>query len=386
MRLSRLKLMATSALQAAVLPLSNLLITTLGILRFNDANWGYYIEIQLWIIPLILLSNWGSRNYLIEVFSQKPATVAPEFLKNLCGRLILLPSAVVLLLFVPSNIAIWALLVILTQYIYLSYDGVTVFKERYKDRIIAEITGTIAFLVGLLFMPEFELQQLLMLQFASSLIKLMYMSVRLRDLKLWQGPLVFSLGETLKKGFPFLMIGFSGWLQSKSDLYMLSFLKGTSEIASYQLFIGGILVLHSAVSFMLDPLVKFIYRSKSSITFQISRFVLRTGLPMVILGLVLMSIGLQWLVPNKFGIESYIYGLSCLIPFLIYSPHIFSIYKAGQHQMMVKINIMGAIINGVVSWLLIPTMGVNGAILGTALSQVAVLPFILLAARKYLKP
>lgn len=373
MRLSRFRTIGTSALQGAILPLSSLISASLGIYIFGIENWGDFVFVQLMLLPITLICNWGSRNFLIRELSRDPSTIGEVFLTNLTSRTILLPLTFVLFAFLPFNTAILSAFVVVVQFFYLSLDGPTVFSEKFSKRITAELLGVLFFVTGLLAIAKFDVNLILIIQLGVISIKSIYLSVALKKLKLFSTTPHFRLGYTLKFGFPFFAIGLGGWLQSKSDLYMLTAMEGSANIAAYQLLIGGLSVIQAIIGFLLEPLIKFIYRSKDLVVKRIVILIFKIGFPIVLLGLLALSLILEWLTPNRFDTYTYLLGLLYLVPFLLFMPSIFKLYKANKESRVVYVSFFSAGINLILTWLFIPILGLNGALLGSAISQIFML-------------
>lgn len=373
MRISRLKTIGISALQGAILPFSNLILASLGIYLFGTENWGSFVFTQLLIFPIILISNWGSRNFLIRQFSREPAGMSEAFLTNIKNRALLLPLSLILFVILPVSTALLSIFIVVLSFFFMSYDGPTVFKERFEKRIIAEILGLICFVIGLFFLNEFDLNSILCIQASVIIIKSIYMSFALKDLKLFHAKSGFKFIYTIKAGFPFFAIGLSGWLQSKTDLYMLTIMRGSDEIAAYQLFVGGLLVVQAIIGFLIEPLIKFIYRSKEAVFKRLGILIFKVGLPIIIIGLFMLFLILEELVPHHFDNKTYLFAFLYLIPFLLFMPSIFKLYKANKGHKVVYISFIASGVNLVLTWFLIPPMGLNGALLGSACSQVFLL-------------
>jgi O-antigen/teichoic acid export membrane protein len=355
------------------LPFSGLITASLGIYLFGIESWGKFVFIQLTIFPITLVCNWGSRNFLIKELSLDPAKIGKTFLTNLASRAFLLPLSLTLFILLPFKTAALSVLIIIVQFFYLSYDGPTVFTESFIKRISAEILGLVCFVIGLTFISEFDVNLILAVQSGVLIIKSIYLSIALKGLQLFKAKPSFKLGYTLKFGFPFFAIGLSGWLQSKSDLYMLTILEGSRDIAAYQIVIGGLSVIQAIIGFLIEPLIKFVYRSKEGVIKGIGAFVFKIGVPIIILGLVTLALILEWLAPNRFDVYTYLFGLLYLIPFLIFMPSIFKLYKANKERRVVYVSVFSAGVNLLLTWLFIPTLGLNGALLGSALSQIVML-------------
>ncbi|KYG80153.1 O-antigen/teichoic acid export membrane protein [Roseivirga ehrenbergii] len=373
MRISRFRTIGISALQGAILPFSSLISASLGIYLFGIENWGGFVFIQLVIFPITLMCNWGSRNFLIREVSRDPSKIGEAFLTNLINRAFLLPLSLVLFALLPFYTALISILIVVIQFFYLSYDGPTVFSENFSKRIVAEILGVAFFATGLLSILEFDVNLILLIQLGVLIIKSIYLSVALRGLRLFNVKPRFKLGDTLRYGIPFFAIGFGGWLQSKSDLYMLTFMKGSDDIAAYQLLIGGLSFIQAVIGFLLEPLIKFIYRSKDLVVKKIGALVFKISFPIVLLGVFTLSLILKWLAPDRFDVYTYLLGLLYLMPFLIFMPSIFKLYKANEESKVVYVSFIAAGVNLLLTGLFIPVFGLNGALLGSVCSQIVLL-------------
>lgn len=382
MKINRQKLMVISAIQALVLSGSGLIISLFGIIKFGATLWGEYIKIQLWLTPILLLTNWGSRNYLVQQFSITPSKVGSIFLENLVSRALLLPVAILVLFKVFDLNVVWFTIpILLLQYLYMSYDAVTVFSERHKGRILAEVLGLCVFLIGGLLLDGFSLKYILIIQLVGVISKLTYLGWYLKGLSLFKSSVQMSIRKTLTAGFPFMIIGISGLIQSKSDIYMLSYLSSSENVASYQMLTGGLFVIQGTIAFLIDPLVKVIYRTKEVVFRKVRRVIMMIGVAIIFPGLFSLAVGLSYLLPEKFNMYTYAIAFLYLLPFIFYYPFILRLYKDNKHLLVAFISVMGGAVNAIASFLLIPSYDLNGAILGTALSQFLILPLLVYFTR-----
>jgi O-antigen/teichoic acid export membrane protein len=179
---------------------------------------------------------------------------------------------------------------------------------------------------------------------------------------------------------PFFLLGFSGMLQSRIDLYSVSLYLPAEAVGHYQLFINLMIYLQAVANFILTPFVKGLYRLDHDAIHRISLRLLAIGIVLVPVAL----LGVNWLLPSLYAIEltpSYLLlgGLFAL-PVYFYLPTIYALYKADRQQSVLWVNLSGAALNLLLNLLFIPRMGALGALLATTLVQ-----WFMLAAYLYLQ-
>ena len=220
-------------------PFSQLVISFL-IITLEDAGlWGAYVKTL--IIPnlALVLLNWGNHTYLLKQFSTYPAHISQEWQQSFWSRfpLLLIFAAIYLIwpmsLILQSGILVW----LLHRYVYKSLDAVIQHAKAFRKGLIIEVAGFIATLF-LVYFWQHELSLVLLIWVVAiiGLVKVLSYLWLFRQMLFKQ--LHFSWHKApFKKGRPYLLLDFSGLLETRMDLYCVAWLASESLLGQYQVLI-----------------------------------------------------------------------------------------------------------------------------------------------------
>ena len=352
-------------------PIFNVLLSIIIIHYSGSYWWGVFVE-HLIIIGLALqLINWGNKDYLLREFSKTPAKINTIWLSNVANRSIVLLLFLILLIFYAQSkeeyvtLALWLCL----GFLYQSLDVIVVYTKKFNTQIIAEVIGfAVVLIAGWSYNTTYHgllLEQWFVL---GLLIKLITLIVLNAKTILAKGAVHIELNYFLAT-FPFLAIGLSGMLQSKIDLYVVGWLGEKGSLGTYQVIITLFLYVQAIAGFTLTPFIKQLYRlGEGSIQKLSSKF--------IYLGLLLCSLALPFIyvmIENVYQFELdwqyYLYGYLFALPIFMYLPKVYTLYKLQKEKKVMYYNFISALINAILTVLLLPNMGIKGALLATALSQ-----------------
>jgi O-antigen/teichoic acid export membrane protein len=183
----------------------------------------------------------------------------------------------------------------------------------------------------------------------------------------WVGP---SL-RWLRAAFPFFLLGFSGLLQSRVDLYFVSAYLPPGEIGRYQVFINFMIYLQSGAGLILVPFLKALYRLTYSRLVSLSLRMLALGGLVAGIALPLLAVGLRQVYGLRYAPGFFLAGLFIVLPLYFYAPIIYALFKADRPLTVVAANLVGVGVNvGLMSWWL-PAHGALGAAWSAAAAQCA---------------
>jgi O-antigen/teichoic acid export membrane protein len=99
------------------------------------------------------------------------------------------------------------------------------------------------------------------------------------------------------------------------------------------------------------------------------------GLGIIILGpgLLAAHLLLTWVYHFTFSFDFMLVGGGLVLPTYFYLPIIYALYRADQQMAVLKINLAGTGINFVLNLILLPTLGLLGALLASTMAQWAML-------------
>jgi len=349
----------------------NIAISLTVIKLASEAVWGAFVHPLIWVTLAAHVMGWGNKEYLLRTFSQSPATLFSNWWENWWTRLSALPIIAVLffLFFAHPGLAALAVLWLAAAFANQSFDALALYHRKFGVAIFIEVAGFLLVLAGLLWRQNsIDIRWLSALytgQFAlkSGLWALVFAR------PLWGAFRVRWRQRHFLAAFPFFLIGASGFLQSKTDLYVVNYLLPDEAVGTYQVLINLFIYLQAFAGFMLIPFAKNIYRLPEASILKLNKKLLPAGLALLAVGL-----PASYLVLNRvygFSLEWPVYGLAALLvlPIFYYLPLIYLFFKRKREKVVVGINALGIAVNLGGNLLLIPAWGIEGALLATATGQ-----------------
>lgn len=239
-------------------PVYNFLIAIIAIKQIGKLEWGNFVQILLWVSLITFLANFGNKEYLLRRYSREPGKINEHFFTHLFTRFPLILSVCLLAFLLPLEIAWLACLLGLMIFIFQSFDSIITHYQLFHHQLAAETIGFILISAGLFFSHEASALSVLVLYIIAIALKigclLPFLQLDLRRIK-WKMNF-----EVLKDSVPFFLIGLSGWLSSKVDLYVASICFVPEKLAEYQVLITAFLMIQSIAGLIVTPFTKHIYR------------------------------------------------------------------------------------------------------------------------------
>ena len=329
-----------------------------------------------YIVTIIL--NWGNKMYLLRSFSKNPKDLVAVFQEYFFARIPILILVIIILLFTFESeelgyLTLW----ILGVFIYNSFIPIIFYFRDFGKQIFIELLGY-AVLLLLIYLNHKELDLELLIRYYSIhliiktiLVILIYSSF----LNIKKIQLKLSL---LKFGFPFLILALTGFLQSKIDLYTLSFFSKNIQLSEYQIITGFFIFSQSIPSIILLPYLKNIYRMKSFSLKKIKHKIKKFGLIITISITIIIYYILYIYFDIKLTLVDLISGFFIGFPSYLYVIHVFHLFKIKSEKTVVKICIIGLLINFLLSFILLSLdFGIRGALIANACAQILVTFFYL---------
>ncbi len=356
-----------SLLRLVTIPLFNFLILFLGIKFFGKENWGIFISISIWIYFLAFIGRWSGQNYLIKEFSKNTSNYLSLFYSNTIERSVLLLSSLVLFLFFPVTIALYSTILLILIFIYNTCEILVIYKQKLELQFISEIIGICIVLTGFYLLPNFELSSVLLLFCFSFLIKNLFLIFQLR-VNFSNISLNISL-QNLYKTFPFFLIGFSGWLASKCDIYLVSYFFTKKELSEYQILINCFVILQAIPAYLVLPINKHIFRLSEKTISKIKLQIIFYALPIVSLTTFSIWLFLKFAVHIEFTFSIYFFAALSTIPTFLYTIDILQFYKKEKEKVIMFYSFIGLILNFTIALILIPYFRILGIVISVCISQ-----------------
>ena len=368
----RLASISLNAISQLVFPAMSILISW-GVFHFSSANlWGEFFKFLLFASVAPLIIGWGNENYLLRSFSKKPSSAVVEWQSSLSNRLFLiLPMAIFILLY-PWNIVQKLLMIAfcISRIIYQSYDVIILYKRQFAIRICLETLGyTGIFIYIFIHGSSLNITGLLFIYTMIELAKAMFVV----PFFIGEFPLPRKFGnfQYLVTAFPFFILGFTGFLQSKVDLLCINYYMPPLVIAHFQVLVNMLLYIQAGSAFILQPFVKNIYRMDERQVRLISRRLFLAGIPIVSAGVIFTYFVISGFYHFYPALFTLFLGGMAMLPIFYYLPLIYGLYGSNKQNLILGLNIAGAIISVILNILLIPSTsdGQNGALLATGIVQ-----------------
>ena len=179
--------------------------------------------------------------------------------------------------------------------------------------------------------------------------------------------------QEFKAGLPFFILGLSGWLVSKVDIYAVDFYLEKSQLAEYQLLITAFLMLQALAAYITIPFTKHVYRVSSKVVQKIKYKLYAVSLPLTILGGFAIWFIMEYFVELGFSYEYYLIGGLIALPCYFYTLNIMELIKNHKERTIIYISFLGFFVNTCLIFFLIETYGIFGVLLSVCITQWVVL-------------
>ncbi|MBC8159971.1 MAG: hypothetical protein H7Z42_02025 [Roseiflexaceae bacterium] len=360
----------TSAANALLLPLLNPIVSLLVVRLATPALWGEFVAAAIIAQLGAHIVGWGNKEYLLREFSLHPAQIARAWQSSLLTRLLLFVAFCVVLLALgvaPLRtllLALWCAGMVLDQ----SFDALVQFRRAFVFALIVDICALVAMAGGVGWLGRGLTLDLLLAMFAlASLASAAALALRFRAVAFAPRHAALDFGY-LRAALPFFLLGLSGMLQSRADLYVVNAFMPRAEVAQYQVLTNLLIYVQTAAYLVLAPFAKSIYRLPNVTVTRIALRLFTLGLALLApaLGAVVVTLKLYGftVAPTLLLI-----GGLFVMPAFFYLPIIYGLYRAGRQNEVLAVNLVGIGVSVGVSVLLLPYLGSLGALIGSATAQ-----------------
>lgn len=360
-----------NTIQGFANPAFNFLIVVSGVKIFGKTDWASLINVMLWVLFTTFMFGWGNRDHLLRKYSEDPGKMYHAFFSNFLSRCLLLPFALLLFLFFPTEIAIWAIVLVLLTFIYSSLSTLVVYHQKFGAQLFAEISAFGIIFGSLFYFENFNLETFLKIYASAFIIKLIVLSLQMN---FWKEPFSAKISiQEFKAGLPFFVLGLSGWLISKVDIYAVDFYLEKSQLSEYQILITAFLMLQALSAYITIPFTKHVYRVSEEVVQKIKHKLYIVSLPLTILGGFIIWFVMEYIVVLGFSYEYYILGGLIALPCYFYTLNIMELMKNHKERIIIYISFFGVFVNISLIFLLIENYEIFGVLLSVCITQWMVL-------------
>jgi len=158
-------------------------------------------------------------------------------------------------------------------------------------------------------------------------------------------------------------------LQSRVDLYTVSYFYSHEEVGRYQVFINLIIYLQAVANFILIPFVKNLYRLDYMTLNKISQRLFLLGLVVTPFAVTAIYFVLKWVYEFTFPPAYFIFGALYALPSFYYLPAIYALFKAERQNTVAVFNFSGSAFVLLLNLILLPRIGLLGAVVSVAVTH-----------------
>lgn len=363
----RLIIVGINTIKGFLTPLLNFFIAIIGIKFFGKENWGEVIDILLWIYFILIIANWGNREYLIRKYSRLPSKIYTIYFKSLFSRSPLLILSLLFFVFFKADTAVLCIILSILMYCYSSLNSIIIHHQKFSLQLISDVMSFSTTLLILYFNTHYNLNIILLAFIAGVFIKTSVLVYKL-DLFKEKVSYHFSIVE-LKHYLPFFIIAFLGWLATKIDMYIVTINLNKIDVSEYQIISNSFILINAGFTFIISPFSKHIYRLPIATVNKI-----RTKLNIIALPYLLISSLIIWFIMEKLlhldiNINYYyLSSIKALFP-LFFIIDIMILNKFNFEKKVTYTIIFGILINLLCMYVLIEKYQIIGVIISTIISK-----------------
>jgi O-antigen/teichoic acid export membrane protein len=379
----RLQLIGINSANSVLLPIFNTAVSVLVVRLASAELWGEFVTVMLVVQLGTHFIAWGNRDFLLRAFSREPARIAAAWQSSLLTRAALFVPLVLIVGAAgwPFTRVLAALIWSAAFVVYQSHEVVIVYRRAFGFSIVLESLGFGALLGAIV-----GLRQALTVDHLIALFAAMYVAKaaalvwHFRSTTLSDKAPVKSrvTARYYGQALPFMLVGLAGLIHSRIDLYSVSLLLSPSDVGHYEIFSGLLLYFQALASFVLLPFVKSLYRLDYPAIRRIARRLFAVGALLVGPFLIAAAGLLHVIYRFDFAPLFYLFGGLYVLPMYWYAPIIYALYKANRQSTVLTVNLAGIGLKLALNLLLLPRLGLLGAVV-----SVGVVQWLILAAYEW---
>jgi O-antigen/teichoic acid export membrane protein len=352
-------------------PAANLAVSYVVISAASPELWGRFAVLLVVVGLCVHLLAWGNKEYLLRAMTADPGTVAALWQSSVLTRSLGLPAIFLALAafgFAPGELG-WLAAWIVLAFVFQSLDVVVLFEHRFRLAIAAEIVGLATTLAAILVRGA-DLDE-------GAVITAWVVGVSVKTTVLMVGvaPTVcdgwsprFEFRH-LRETLPFVLLGLSGLLQSRIDLFAMAFLAEPADMGRYQVAIGIYIALQAVAGFVMTPFVRELYERSDAEARTVARRLAAAGAWVAVASAPAVWFVLNGLYHFDFSWPVFVVGAVLVVPVYRYLPRVYLLYKHGRERAVVLVSLAGAAVNLVLAVALIPRWSIMGGLTAAAASQ-----------------
>ncbi|MEO8067941.1 MAG: hypothetical protein ABI599_09645 [Flavobacteriales bacterium] len=358
-----------NAARYALGPIGGLLIPWLVVRQSGLGTWGDVQTPLIWLQLIVHITAWGSKEFLLKQFAAHPHEQGKLLGNSIATRGVLLVVMTVVWLFdtrmMSASLAIAAVLLFLNS----SLEPVIAWHKRFKQAALADLIGLVVQVAYIGTSVSVHGETIFVSICLNQAVRAFLLLALNWSVFSWEQPTHWDFRTHLHRALPFFLIGFSGLLASRIDLYTANALLERAEVGRYQIVASLFIQFQALAALAVAPMAKDLYRLKLE---SVARYTRRMR-TWALIGLAPMCL-VAWAVFTflfKFELHWSIYPAACALVWPVYAfvPMMNQLYKHHRERSVMWANFAAAVVTCGLTLILLPRLGVAGGLLAAAAGQ-----------------
>jgi hypothetical protein len=360
-----------NGIRTVLTPIIFIVFSYLVVHYHSKELWGGFVDYLLFFYLATLISNWGSKDYLSRSFSEKPKSLIQEWQAHFLARLPLLLLTICIVPFVFDQSAQgYLILWLIAGFVNNAFIPVYTYKRDFGKVILTELIG-FALLVYLILSATHDLTvaDLVYYYALSQLAKtLVFSAIYLTFFRFTEPQ--FKIGLLLLS-LPFFLMGCSGFMQSKVDLYLFGFFHNDTLLGEYQIISGFFIFSQSIATILLLPYLKNIYRMKAMSIRSLKQRMIWIGFVLNAAVVTAIYFALSLFFKIELSVLEAAVGFFIGWPSYVYVMHIFYLFKQNAERTVLLISLVSLCFNFILSLVLLSLeVAILGVLIANAIAQI----------------
>jgi O-antigen/teichoic acid export membrane protein len=350
--------------------LAGAVIALLVVRLASPVLWGEFVAVLIFVHLGAHVAGWGNKEFLVRAFSRAPGGTAAVWQTSLATRLVLFAlMALPWSLLFPTGLRWLALGWMLAATCQQAFDAAVVHRRRFLLVFLLEAAGA-AMLIAVVMSAGSGLTvtRLVVSFLVVQAGKAIVLATAFRRLLLpaWLGRVD---PRHLVAASPFFLLGVSGLLQSRVDLYVVDRILSSHDVGMYLVLANALLLLQSGANFLLVPVLQDVYTLSWQYQRRIARRLLLAGLALVPPGLVAIHWALTRLYLFEVSWQVVAVGALVVLPVYAHLPLVYRLYRTNREHVVLRVSVAGIAINLALSIVLVPRLGILGALVAAGVTK-----------------
>lgn len=360
---------AWNAARYALGPIGGLLVPWLVVRQSGLGIWGDVQTPLIWFQLIVHITSWGSKEFLLKLFAADPSKQGKLLGNSIATRGVLLVLATIVWLVDPRTTSIALIAAVVLLFLNSSLEPVIVWHKRFKQATVADLFGLLAQAAFLFGAASLNVEAVFISICLNQSVRAVLLIGLNWSVLSWEQPMNWNFRVHILSALPFFLIGFSGLLASRIDLYTANALLDRAEVGRYQIVASLFIQFQALAALVVAPLTKDLFRLNLT---SVSRYTRRMRI-WALAGLLPMCT-IAWAVFTflfKFELCWGVYAAACALvwPVFAYVPMMNQLYKHHRERSVMWANFAAAALTCGLTLVLLPKLGIPGGLLAAAAGQ-----------------